>query len=120
MVRNIDGQAQFGLSSLPSQLKSGSTSPSPQKLLGNNKLLTDVEKHLDDVKKGKGYLSKEVNGKVRQKQALSSSELASINPSLSTLYNGVSSGLSYAKNARFVTGVSQSIETFKRLVDIYG
>lgn len=124
MVRNIAGQGQFALSALTQRSQNlrqedGSSSFNPKELLGSNKLLSDVEKHIDDVKKHKGYLSKGVAKEVTSRYFQSANELSDIDPKLSLLYNSVSTGLSYGRNARFVSGVSSSVHTTRRLLDLY-
>ncbi|MCI5065978.1 hypothetical protein MRY87_09665 [bacterium] len=121
MVRNISGQSLTALSALTTQseTKSPTRNRLSPDLVGNNRLVGNVEKHLDDFKKGKGYLSKEVMKDVFERQARSSTELSQIDPSLSRLYNGISTGLTYSKKARFISGTSQMIETSRKLLDLY-
>jgi hypothetical protein len=118
MVRNIDGQGQYALSGLTVWPTPNTAPVRSRDLLGNNKDIGDLEKHLDDVRKGKGYLSRQITKEVAKKRANSAEALSTIDPSLARLYNGISTGLSYSKGARFISGVEQSIRTAQRLLDL--
>lgn len=79
---------------------------------------SEVEKHLDDVKKGKGYLSKQVNRELRKSKSTSASALAETDPALARMYNSFSTAFSYSKSARFIQGVERIAKTSKKLLAI--
>ncbi len=97
----------------------GNESSISNTLLDDKALLPKLEKHIDDYQKGKGYLSKGISKKIRAQAISSSSTLSEIDPSLSTLYNNYSTGLSYTSKARFTYGINKSVETSRKLLDLY-
>lgn len=74
-----------------------------------------LEKHLDDVRKNKGYLSKGVNVELSGQDRANNNFLSGSAPKLLADYAGYSSIFAYDKRARFVSGVRQSTEALGRL-----
>lgn len=87
--------------------------------LSQNTFFGDVEKHIDDYKKGRGYLSKETAGILGQRDTDTASALAYSNVRASKLYTGYSTTFGYDKHARFVEGLSFSIQSTLKISSIY-
>jgi hypothetical protein len=85
--------------------------PEPQTLSSRK-----VEKHLDDVRKGKGYLSKDVNKDIKNQHLNTSFDLADLDPKMARLYNSFSTAFSYSKSARYIAGVERGVKTFKKIL----
>ena len=73
-----------------------------------NAFLNRVEKHIDDLHKNRGYLSKDVARDIGVKQIQIGEKLGSGNVKAFSDFLGYSSGLRYDRRARFVAGVNQT------------
>jgi len=73
--------------------------------LSHSKFAIEVEKHLDDYKKGKGNLSRDVAVDLRARDQATSMRLSYQNPKLLAAYASYRSALSYSQRARFIEGV---------------
>lgn len=80
--------------------------------------ISKVEKHLDDINKGRGHLSSATGKELVSLNYQNSSKLGRLDPGTSQLYAGIVSGLNYQLNARLVNNVSQTADTFQRLKDL--
>lgn len=76
--------------------------------LGGTEFRNKLEKHLDDSKKGRGYISKDVEGKLGEIGGAAENFLSQSNPKLLANYSGYLSALPYDRKARFVTAVYES------------
>lgn len=73
--------------------------------VSHSKFAIEVEKHLDDYKKGKGNLSRDVAVDLRMRDQATSTRLSYQNPKLLAAYASYRSALSYSQRARFIEGV---------------
>ncbi|MCB0354947.1 MAG: hypothetical protein KDD64_15545 [Bdellovibrionales bacterium] len=78
-------------------------------------LLSKVEKHLDDVSKGKGNLSQDTGKAIQSKKGETGDLLSRLSPADFKTYNSVLSALSYQTRARFIVGVEESVKTAQKL-----
>jgi len=74
--------------------------------LNDDSFSVRLSKHLDDFRRGEGYLSSRVPGELYQKSGKTASLFAAEDPSASALYNAYSTGLGYESRARFIQGLS--------------
>lgn len=74
-----------------------------------------VEKHLNDVKKNKPYLSKDISGALKAKKNKAVSYFASNNLKAFNQFTAISTAFSYDKKARLINVVSQASETDKAI-----
>jgi hypothetical protein len=72
-----------------------------------------LEKHLDDVKKSKGYLDSEMPSEINMR-AYSSAQ--ALTPKLSLTYGAYLSTLNYAQLARMITGIYEATANLKGIV----
>lgn len=99
----------------------GATSPTQEvqkKLnssLGQNHFLGKLEKHLDDVSKGKGYFSNDVPKELRSKALKNAELLSNSNPKAFVDYLALSSALTYDKKARFINSINTATENIARI-----
>ena len=77
-----------------------------------------LEKNLDDVRKGRGYLTSGVDKDIAAKSFNSSNSLSNLNPNALRQYSGYLSGLSYDSKARFINGVSGGTQLLDQLNQI--
>jgi hypothetical protein len=87
-------------------------------LTNSNAFNARLEKHLDNVRKGRGYLTSGVDKDIAAKSYNSSSSLSSLNPNALRQYAGYLSGLSYDSKARFINGVSGGTQLLDKLTQI--
>lgn len=72
----------------------------------NQSLFTaKLEKHIDDVRRGEGYLTQDVGAAVAEKSEAASAALATSNPEALKNYSAYLTVLSYDKKARYVNSV---------------
>ena len=83
--------------------------------LSSNHFRTKLERHLDDVSKGKGNLSQEVSKELSYKNSSNSTDLAKSDPKLLKDYMGYLSALRYDRRARFVTSVQETAHATKQI-----
>ena len=76
----------------------------------------DVEKHIDDYRKGRGNLSKETAGELWRRDDAVSIQLANTNVRALKLYSGYGAAFSYDKRARFIEGTSYAVSQIQRLL----
>ena len=88
-------------------LPRGSSDPLISSLDGNY-FRGKLEKHLNDVDHGVGYLSKDTGAAVLGLQSSASDQIGSLNFKALSQYSGYLTALTYDQRARFVTGVEQS------------
>jgi hypothetical protein len=74
-----------------------------------------VEKHLNDVKKNKAYLSNQVSGALRAKKNQAASYFASNNIEAFSKFTALTTAFGYDKKARLINGVSQASDTDKAI-----
>jgi hypothetical protein len=105
----------------PSYITSNSTN-SANSLAGinrdssrGNQFLGKLEKHLDDVKHNKGYLSKTISQQVQAKQVETSLELGTKDIRALSNYQAYASALSYNNKARFIHNVNEATKNLKIL-----
>ena len=79
----------------------------------------DVEKHIDDYKKGKGNLSKHTAAELNSRDDAVSIQLANTNVKALQLYSGYGAAFSYDKRARFVEGTSYSVSQIVKVANLY-
>jgi hypothetical protein len=84
-------------------------------LTNSNAFNSRLERHLDDVSKGRGYLTSGVDKDLAAKSYGSGTTLANLNPNASRQYAGYLSGFGYNAKARFVNGVSGSTQLLSQL-----
>ncbi len=96
----------------------GASSPLSRTLESNNKFINAVEKHLDDVQKGQGYLSASTHRALVQKNAGNGSFLGQTNPEALRIYSGIVSGLKYQQSSRLIAGVEQGNKTASRIYEL--
>lgn len=70
----------------------------------------NLEKHLNDVRKNKGYLSQEVSREVRLKHQENSVNL-NIEQDLASNYSGYYTALDYEQRARYTVGINEATKT---------
>ena len=80
-------------------------------LFGFNSFTAKLERHINDVKQNKGYLTKSTSAEVKQKQREANSYLASTDPKAMSNFSSLAGSLRYDRSARFVNGVSQASKT---------
>jgi hypothetical protein len=85
--------------------------------ISQSEFVGDVEKHLDDYRKGKGNLSKNTAYELNQRDDAVSIQLSQINVRALKLYSGYSTGFSYDKKARFVEGTSYAVNQMARYLN---
>ena len=80
-----------------------------------NSFNTKLERHISDVKRNKGYLSKGVSTRLGRKQQETSAFLAASDPGALNKYSALTSTLRYDRKARFVNAVNQASQTHKAI-----
>lgn len=75
-----------------------------------------LEKHLDDVKKGRGEISKDTAQFLGEKETAAGSALAKLNPKLFSQYENYSTAFSYNKRARFVNGIADTVRMLNAII----
>lgn len=83
--------------------------------LSKNLKRSELEKHLDDYSKGKGYLSKKAAGRLGSENVLNNGTLSQLNPKALKAYSGLYGALSYSQRARFVNGVSDNLSLLNKI-----
>lgn len=78
-------------------------------------VVNKIEKHIEDVKRGYGDISKDVANLLGQQDANASALLSQTNPKALKLYSGYLSGLRYDRAARFVNGVEYGLSQSAKL-----
>jgi hypothetical protein len=73
-----------------------------------NVAVSALEKHLDDVSKGKGYLSKEIDSQLEDLHLNNGSALAANDPKSLSLYSAYSTAFTYNERAHFVNAVADA------------
>ena len=96
-----------------SSSKGNSDAAVPQ--ISGNYFRFKLERHLEDVSKGRGHLSKGVSGELRQKSHATSSYLSQTDPSVLSQYSAYSTAFAYDKQARFVTSINDVTNTVKTI-----
>ncbi|MBX7138181.1 MAG: hypothetical protein K1X83_09365 [Oligoflexia bacterium] len=84
--------------------------------ISNNEFLSRLEKHLDDVRKGKGYLSAEIGGMLGERHAVNASRLGSLSPQNSLRYGSYYGAFTYDQQARYVDGVNRVVGLLDQLL----
>lgn len=103
--------ALFGsISASNSQPRSHSSSLSS---VGDSAFSQKVERHIDDVKKGRGNLSKDVAKQLSAKDFQTASNLQSLNPKALSQYGAYATAFGYDNKARYVNGVNGASNTAK-------
>jgi hypothetical protein len=74
-----------------------------------------LEKHLDDYKKGKGYLEPKVSSALQNRHNMNNSELNNFDPSSGRAYSSYYSGLKYSERSRFTAGVNDAAKLVKNV-----
>ena len=77
--------------------------------------LRELEKHLDDYSKGRGYLSSKTAGRLSAIDADNSVRLSNGSPNLSSSYLAYRTGLSYKAESRFVHGMNLAADGFEKI-----
>ena len=80
-----------------------------------NAVVNKIEKHINDVRRGYGNLSKDVSYLLGQQSSNASAILSQKNPRALALYSGYLSGLRYDRAARFVNGVEFGIKNLDQI-----
>jgi hypothetical protein len=70
-----------------------------------------VSRHLDDYRRGEGYLSKSVAGELYSRSGRTASLLAAEDPRAAARYNEYTTGFGYESRARFIQGVDSAATT---------
>ncbi|RMG41574.1 MAG: hypothetical protein D6719_08290 [Candidatus Dadabacteria bacterium] len=79
-------------------------------------LFSQIEKHLDDVDKGRGYLSKDTARTINKLNGENSNKLGTLDPKAALDYSSyMSAGLTYDKRARMVEGVRVMADNMDKL-----
>jgi len=97
--------------SSPQALNSDLVTLSKDQSIGINAL----EKHLDDVSKGKGYLSKEIDSQLGDLDQNSSALLAANDPKSVALYSAYSTAFTYNERAHFVNSIADTASALNSL-----
>jgi hypothetical protein len=84
--------------------------------LSSNELRSDVEKHLSDIRKRRGNLSRSTAFKIGDADDANAKILENSNPRALLSYGSYSSFMGYEARARFVTNVYNSIKSIGPLV----
>ncbi len=74
-----------------------------------------LSKHLDDFRRGQGYLSANVAGELYTKSGRTASLLGAEDPTASGRYNAYSTAFGYESRARFIQGLSSTADTASTL-----
>lgn len=82
----------------------------------NTVSVSDLEKHLNDVKKGKGYLSKDIPYGLFKAQTSSADILSQRDPTSFGLYQSYLTTFSYDNRARFISGIERAAKTLNKLI----
>jgi hypothetical protein len=104
------------LASLPKSQELSPVPPSPaknsiaKKTSSSASFTSDVEKHLDDYRKGKAYLSEETSKELARQSQGASDILGSLSPEARSMYSGYLTGLSYERKSRFVQQAYEASE----------
>jgi hypothetical protein len=85
-----------------------------------NSVVNAIEKHISDVKKGQGDISKNVAYSLGQQSSNASDILSKTNPKALSAYSGYLSGLRYDRAARFVNGVEYGLSTISTVEGVIG
>jgi len=84
----------------------------------NNRFVNALEKHIDDYKKGKGYISSAITGDIRSINVKNNNILAGTDPSLLAQYQGYKTLLPYDERSRFVYGMNTSTDLLADITNI--
>jgi hypothetical protein len=102
--------------------KAVSTTPAPQTADGaaivsisREVSLSELEKHLDDYKKGRPEMSAGTAGKLMDMDSNNALRLSESNPNLSSTYLAFRSGLSYEQKSRYVDSMNSAIDGYQRV-----
>ena len=85
-----------------------------------NSVVNAIEKHISDVKKGQGDISKNVAYSLGQQSSNASDILSKTNPKALAAYSGYLSGLRYDRAARFVNGVEYGLSSISTIEGVVG
>ena len=80
--------------------------------------LGNLEKHLSDVRQGKGNLSKNTSLELSTVDLSNASQLARQNPRAASLYGGYLSALPYEQRSRFVSNIYDANQNLSTLNDV--
>lgn len=123
MTRISSGYSSYSAAALANLLSHGksqtsSLSSKPNLLTDHpsqNAVVNKIEKHIDDVKKGNGDVSRDVPYLLGQQDSNASTILSQTNPKALALYSGYLSGLRYDRAARFVNGVDYNLTSLAQI-----
>lgn len=79
-------------------------------------LINKLEKHIDDYRKGRGNISKEVSAEIAALKFQSENVLAHTNPRAFLNFGAYSTMLPYDKKARYVAQLSHHTRTLKGII----
>lgn len=122
----------YGAASLALFPPSASSQPSPQSTQesasasskktniarqnsSNLAFMSNLEKHLDDYKKGKGYLSRETSKEVARQSQGAYQMFSEFDLSASNMFSGYLTGLSYEKRSRYINQAHETAENLSRI-----
>ncbi len=74
-----------------------------------------LEKHLDDVRKGRPQASKEVNSNLGDLNIAADNYLANNHPATLANYSAYLGALDYARRARYITGVYEASRALSKI-----
>jgi hypothetical protein len=92
------------------------TQKSQQNLIGssgNQVFRLRLEKHLDDVKKGKGYLESQIGKGLQVRHNDNGTTLNEFDPKSGRSYSGFYTALNYKERARYSTGINDATKLVK-------
>jgi hypothetical protein len=104
---------------LPASLQSllVGTIPGAQKT--STPSIGDLEKHLDDYKKGKGNLSLDTAAKLNASESNLTRSLSSFDPSALSQFGQYATAFSYSQRARFVSNVNELSQGISQVREAY-
>lgn len=106
------------------ELPSGTSSAKSKKIgtddavrvtLSRSASIGDLEKHLDDVAKGRGYLSANVAEKVKEEAISAGEKLAVRDPKSLEFYSRFVGTVTYDRKARFIHAIKSAAEALELL-----
>lgn len=86
--------------------------------LNDDSFSVRLSKHLEDFRRGEGYLSSDVSRELYTKSAKTASLLGSEDPTASARYNAYSTAFGYESRARFIQGLSTTADTASTLREL--
>ena len=104
----------IGKASIYAQLASAQNSFSSQDRSGTN-FVNRLEKHLDDVSKGRGYLSKEVGAELSDQNRANNELLSKQDPRQLAKYAAYSTAFTYSNKARYVHNSNDAFVAVDRI-----